>query len=97
MAKTKALISCEVTSQLICVFVFANAICWFSDAAAQLNFNLDSSDAASTSEYVGLIIIVFFFPTDTLGKCFILLDVGARWIPLNWSNDADLSQRPVKR
>ena len=35
MAKTKALISCAVTAQLICGFVFANANCWFSHAAAQ--------------------------------------------------------------
>ena len=31
-AKTKKLISCAVTAQLICVFVFAYANCWFSDA-----------------------------------------------------------------
>ena len=30
MAKTKALISCAVTAQLICTFVFAQADCWFS-------------------------------------------------------------------
>ena len=29
-AKTKALISCAVTAQLICAFVFAYANCWFS-------------------------------------------------------------------
>ena len=34
LAKTKALISCAVTAQLICAFVFAYANCWFSDAAA---------------------------------------------------------------
>ena len=28
VAKTKALISCAVTAQLICVFVFAYANCW---------------------------------------------------------------------
>ena len=37
-AKTKTLISCAVTAQLICVFVFAYANCWFSDAAAQSSF-----------------------------------------------------------
>ena len=31
-AKTKALISCAVTAQLICGFVFAYANCWFSYA-----------------------------------------------------------------
>ena len=36
MAKTKALISCAVTAQLICVFVFAYANCWFSHAQAQI-------------------------------------------------------------
>ena len=36
MAKTKALISCAVTAQLICVFVFAYANCWFIHAQAQL-------------------------------------------------------------
>ena len=34
VAKTKALISCAVTAQLICGFVFAYADCWFFDAAA---------------------------------------------------------------
>ena len=38
MAKTKALISCAVTAQLICVFVFAYANCWFSHAKAHLIF-----------------------------------------------------------
>ena len=33
-SKTKALISCAVTAQLICGFVFAYADCWFSPAAA---------------------------------------------------------------
>ena len=37
MAKTKALISCAVTAQLICVFVFAYANCWFSHAKAHYN------------------------------------------------------------
>ena len=36
--KTKVLISCAVTAQLICGFVFAHANCWFSDAAALLSF-----------------------------------------------------------
>ena len=38
VAKTKALISCAVTAQLICGFVFAYADFWFSDAAAQLSY-----------------------------------------------------------
>ena len=30
VAKRKALISCAVTAQMFCVFVFAYADCWFS-------------------------------------------------------------------
>ena len=37
VAKTKALISCAVTAQLICAFVFAYADCWFSYAAAHFH------------------------------------------------------------
>ena len=36
VAKTKALISCAVTAQLICAFVFAYADCWFSNAVAHI-------------------------------------------------------------
>ena len=36
VAKTKALISCAVTAQLICVFVFAYAKSWFSHAIMHL-------------------------------------------------------------
>ena len=36
MAKTKALISCAVTAQLTCVFVFAYAKCWFSHAKVHI-------------------------------------------------------------
>ena len=36
LAKTKALISCAVTAQLICIFVFAYAKCRFSHNAAQI-------------------------------------------------------------
>ena len=36
VAKTKALISCAVTAQLICVFVFAYADCLFSCSVANL-------------------------------------------------------------
>ena len=38
-AKTKVLISFAVTVKLICTFVFANADCWFSHAAAQFVYN----------------------------------------------------------
>ena len=36
VAKTKALISCAVTAQLICTFVFSYAISMFSHDAAQI-------------------------------------------------------------
>ena len=36
IAKTKALISCKVTAQLICVFVFAYAKSQFSHNKAQM-------------------------------------------------------------
>ena len=35
-ARTKALVSCAVTAQLICSFVFAFAKIWFSDDAAHI-------------------------------------------------------------
>ena len=37
-AKSKALFSCAITAQLICVFGFAYTDCWFSGAAAQISF-----------------------------------------------------------
>ena len=36
IAKTKALISFAFTAKLICVFVFANAVCWFSHEVAHI-------------------------------------------------------------
>ena len=42
MAKTKALISCAVTAQLICVFVFAYANRWFSHAQAHMNIDISA-------------------------------------------------------
>ena len=36
VAKTKALISCGATAQLICAFVFAYAKSWFSHDGAHL-------------------------------------------------------------
>ena len=38
VAKTKALISCAVTAQLICVYVFANAKSRFSHNEAHMTF-----------------------------------------------------------
>ena len=37
IAKTKALISCAVTAQLNCVFVFAYAKIWFSHTEAHMD------------------------------------------------------------
>ena len=34
VAKTKGLISCAITTKLICGFGFADADCWISDAVA---------------------------------------------------------------
>ena len=45
VVKTKALISCAVTAQLICAFVFAYAKSWFSDVAAHL---IQSDDQESS-------------------------------------------------
>ena len=39
VAKTKTLISCAVTAQLISAFVFAYADCWFSNARDQMIVN----------------------------------------------------------
>ena len=43
VAKTKALISCAVTAQLICVFVFAYAKSWFSHDEAQIRCVFDDN------------------------------------------------------
>ena len=41
VAKTKVLISCAVTAQLICIFVFAYAKIWFSRDMAQFGSNIE--------------------------------------------------------
>ena len=38
--KTKTLISCAVTAQLVCIIVFAYANRWFSHAKAHLDINM---------------------------------------------------------
>ena len=54
MAKTKALISCAVNAQLISVFVFAYANCWFSRAKAQIfNVSVLVLDEESLDELLG--------------------------------------------
>ena len=40
LAKTKALNSFAVTTKLICAFVFAYAVCWFSYDAAHISQEL---------------------------------------------------------
>ena len=45
VAKTKALISCAVTVQLICAFVFAYAESRFSHEAAQIMANIAATIA----------------------------------------------------
>ena len=47
VAKTKALISCAFSAQLICVFVFSYANCWISDVAAHQNDSMLSSSFLS--------------------------------------------------
>ena len=46
-AKTKALISCAVTAQLICGFVSAYANCWFSQAVAHISVGFKGVDGFS--------------------------------------------------
>ena len=48
-SESKALISFAVTAKLICVFVFAYAICWFSHDAAHMYFQ--HPDITATKEY----------------------------------------------
>ena len=36
VVKTKMLINCAVTAQLICAFIFPYALCWYSYAGAQI-------------------------------------------------------------
>ena len=45
VAKAKALISCAVTAQLICVFVFPYAKIWFSHDAAHMQKQFSSKAA----------------------------------------------------
>ena len=40
IVKTKGLISCEVTAQLICALVFTYAKIWFSHDAVHMFFSL---------------------------------------------------------
>ena len=48
--KTKVLISCAVTAQLICTFVFAYAFCWFSGAAAHIQSHIPMLNSPQLDE-----------------------------------------------
>ena len=68
MAKTKVLISCAVTAQLICVFVFAYANCWFSHAKAIFS----STEKLSTLKIVYDICIKMY----TLAATYIFTNIS---------------------
>ena len=59
MAKTKTLISCAVTAQLICVFVFAYANCLFSHGKAQLLYASVSSGGSVSKEENDIMMSIF--------------------------------------
>ena len=84
VAKTKALISCAFTAQLICVFVFAYADYWFSDAVAQFSCDLLTGLSYQENPCLHIIRICFFIrirfffffffflgETSTMGGCFL--------------------------
>ena len=50
-SKTKKLISCAVTAQLTCAFVFANAYCWLMQ---QLKSNLHAQKNTRMLIYTGV-------------------------------------------
>ena len=52
MAKTKALISFAVIAKLICAFVFAYEYCWFSNAAAHLQFLFENGKKIQIAYFV---------------------------------------------
>ena len=59
VAKTKALINCAVTAQLIWVFVFAYANCWFSCAAAHITATAVGRYMRANIQHVSLRFILF--------------------------------------
>ena len=67
VAKTKALISCAVTAQLICGFVFASANCWFSHAVAHQCFKIFHVDRRG----IILIYIAYCILTFLSRKSFV--------------------------
>ena len=66
MAKTKALISCAVTAQLICLFVFAYAKNRFSHNEAHLVTSVINNTESSTR------ILTFVVKREDLGNAIIL-------------------------
>ena len=59
VAKKKTLISCAVTAQLICVFVFAYANCWLSHAQAQFLYASVSSGGSVSKEENDIMMSIF--------------------------------------
>ena len=74
-AKTKALISCAITAQLICGFVFAYADSWFSDAVAQIsdpakNYCMLLAASNSEIEKKGVSCVISMITMWLVGVCF---------------------------
>ena len=70
MEKTKALISCAETAQLISVFVFAYANCWFSHAKAHNIISIPREDEMRPASYLPLlyeVVLLASFSTLILG------------------------------
>ena len=79
VVKTKALISCTVTAQLICAFVFAYAKIFFSRDLAQVIVICKLTLTEHKYNVVGLILSFstlclkcnHSFPLQTLFQCFL--------------------------
>ena len=80
VAKTKELISCAVTAQLICAFVFANY--WFSDAAALIeNLHCSILEHRNALMNVTLVDVYRFSVRKRLVYIIIILQ-GYKCVPL---------------
>ena len=70
VAKPKTLFSCAVTAQLICVFVFACAVCWLSDAVAfMLTFQAIGQFYVNESESKFVLKVRIFFLIPLIATC----------------------------
>ena len=74
VAKTKALISCAVTAHLICVFVFAYADCWFSNAAAHFKRLIKEMLPGSDAVLPAIVILIHVY------RCLCL---KSKWTCIN--------------